>query len=257
MCRLAAYLGEPVVAAEWLLRPEHSLYRQSWQPRELRHASVNADGWGLGWFDAGGRPRHYRSVAPIWADPNLNDMAEAIESALWLGFVRSATEGFGNAVENAQPFRDEHCLFLHNGFVADFPRSLQRAVVAALDDAHLALLRGRTDSEYLFALASQFLQQEDDVVAALAALADWVRGHLAGRALLNLVLARRGELAALRLGLGEPAPSLYFLADSDRLAPGATLLASEPLEAGAPWQAVPESHILRLVVDAPPELLPL
>ncbi|RMG59797.1 MAG: ergothioneine biosynthesis protein EgtC [Gammaproteobacteria bacterium] len=258
MCRLAAYLGEPVEAAALLLRPEHSLYRQSWQPRELRYACVNADGWGMGWFDAAGHPRHYRSAAPIWADPNLRDLSEALVAPLWLGFVRSATEGFGNAIENVQPFHDGTCLFLHNGFVGDFARSLRRPLTQALDDEHLALLRGSTDSEHLFALASQLLAELGDPVEALAALAEWVAARLdRGVALLNLVLARPGEVVALRHAIRDQAPSLYWLEEGMGLAPGARMLASEPLQADAPWQAVPASHILRLVPDKPPEILAL
>ena len=44
MCRLAAYLGEPIPLAEALYRPSHSLQKQAYAPRELVDGYVNVDG---------------------------------------------------------------------------------------------------------------------------------------------------------------------------------------------------------------------
>ena len=49
MCRLLAYLGEPIPLEELIFKPEHSLVVQSYQPKELEFALLNADGFGLGW----------------------------------------------------------------------------------------------------------------------------------------------------------------------------------------------------------------
>ena len=51
MCRLAAYIGPTLRLEELLLKPEHSLVKQSWAPREMMEARLNADGYGFGWFD--------------------------------------------------------------------------------------------------------------------------------------------------------------------------------------------------------------
>ncbi|MDQ3145520.1 MAG: class II glutamine amidotransferase, partial [Actinomycetota bacterium] len=56
MCRHLAYLGPPVSLEEVLGGPPHALLRQSWAPRCQRHGTVNADGFGVGWWDHQRRP---------------------------------------------------------------------------------------------------------------------------------------------------------------------------------------------------------
>ena len=38
MCRIAAYLGEPIALSHFLLDPPHSLEVQGWAPQELKYA---------------------------------------------------------------------------------------------------------------------------------------------------------------------------------------------------------------------------
>ena len=64
-----------------LLDPPHGLLRQSWAPRDMRGGgTVNADGFGVGWYPPGGdAPLRYRSgLLPIWADRvRIADLAPA------------------------------------------------------------------------------------------------------------------------------------------------------------------------------------
>ncbi len=50
MCRHLAYLGPPVPLARLLTEPPYGLYEQSWRPRRQRFGTVNADGFGVGWY---------------------------------------------------------------------------------------------------------------------------------------------------------------------------------------------------------------
>src|SRR5947207_6128067 len=77
MCRMAGYIGPPLRPAELVLKPAHSLYVQSYKPREMTSGVVNADGWGAALWLRDGReePALYRSAQPIWADPNLPSSA--------------------------------------------------------------------------------------------------------------------------------------------------------------------------------------
>jgi dimethylhistidine N-methyltransferase len=50
MCRHLAYLGPPVPLRRLLVDPPGGLYEQSWRPRRQRHGTVNADGFGVGWY---------------------------------------------------------------------------------------------------------------------------------------------------------------------------------------------------------------
>ena len=51
MCRHIAYLGPSVPLAELLLDPPFGLLRQSWQPRRQQHGRLNADGFGVAFFE--------------------------------------------------------------------------------------------------------------------------------------------------------------------------------------------------------------
>ena len=88
MCRIAAYLGPTIRLDRFLLTPEHSLYRQSWAPRELQYATMNADGFGLAWRSPDGQPARYVQPMAVWNDPNLPMLARNLSSPCWLGNMR-------------------------------------------------------------------------------------------------------------------------------------------------------------------------
>ncbi|AOU97232.1 ergothioneine biosynthesis protein EgtC [Acidihalobacter yilgarnensis] len=261
MCRIAAYLGPEIPLERLLIDPEHSLLIQSWAPRELRFARLNADGFGFGWFDREGQPEIYLNPAPIWADHNLPTLARTLRSDLWLAMVRSATPGFGNHIANTQPYRDGELLFTHNGYIERFRETarpiLQRELSAEIESGIL----GNTDSEYIFALIRQLLTDDEELAIeaaigeALGLIGDWAGEG--GTALLNLVISDGERVYAARHAVNGECPSLYYSIDDERFPEGAQLVASEPLNDRAFWQTVPEHHILILDPDAPPELLAL
>ncbi|MFE0319543.1 hypothetical protein ACFW05_26140, partial [Streptomyces albogriseolus] len=53
MCRHLAYVGPAEPLGALLVGPPHGLYRQSWAPRRQRYGTVNADGFGVGWYADG------------------------------------------------------------------------------------------------------------------------------------------------------------------------------------------------------------
>ena len=57
MCRHLAYLGPPATLRSVVIEPPHGLYRQAWAPRRQRYGTVNADGFGVGWYGARGDER--------------------------------------------------------------------------------------------------------------------------------------------------------------------------------------------------------
>ena len=81
VCRHLAWLGPPRPLSALLLDPPHSLYRQSWAPRRQRHGTVNADGFGVGWYAAGRtEPVQFRRAQPIWTDRSFASLAPAVTS---------------------------------------------------------------------------------------------------------------------------------------------------------------------------------
>ncbi len=53
MCRHLGWLGEPVSVASLVLDQPYGLLVQSYSPRRQKHGLINADGWGVGFFDDG------------------------------------------------------------------------------------------------------------------------------------------------------------------------------------------------------------
>jgi len=259
MCRIAAYLGESIALEKLLLEPPHSLLVQGWAPRELRYARLNADGFGFSWYAEDGRPAVYVNPAPIWTDPNLPHLAHSLVSDLWIASVRSASEGHPVNHANTQPFVDSEFLFDHNGLIDDFHSVLRPRIVAELDPSYLPSIRGNTESEYLFALLRQLLNDNQDlpVETALGELMqrveDWSEGC---RALMTMVISDGERLYAARHAWGDDSPTLYYTTD-DEAFPSAQLIASEPLTESGVWQSVPEHQILILDPEEPPELLSL
>jgi gamma-glutamyl hercynylcysteine S-oxide hydrolase len=260
MCRLAAYVGPPVTLERFLLNPPHSLAVQAWQPRELRYARLNADGFGFGWYGPDERPAVYRSPMPIWSDPNLGSLARSLSCDLWLGAVRSATAEQPTSLMNTQPFRDEELLFAHNGLIGEFARTVRPAIREYVEPAVESGVAGNTDSEYLFAVLRQVLAGDEEVSIeeaigeTMELVAEWTPEGTP--ALLNLLISDGERLYALRHALNDECPSLYFTTDDEDF-PGGQVIASERLTETGFWQPVPEHHILILDPEEPPELLAL
>ena len=55
MCRLVAYLGDPVYLDSVVCAPRHSLLHQSLRAEEARTVT-NGDGFGVGWYASAKSP---------------------------------------------------------------------------------------------------------------------------------------------------------------------------------------------------------
>lgn len=51
MCRHLGWLGAQVAVSSLVLDPPQGLRVQSYAPRRQKHGLMNADGWGVGFFD--------------------------------------------------------------------------------------------------------------------------------------------------------------------------------------------------------------
>lgn len=259
MCRMSAYLGAEIGLDAFLLQPPRSLIEQAIAPRELVYARVNGDGFGFGWYADDEAPAVYLNPAPIWADPNLPYLGRTLRSDLWLANVRSATRGNPVNHANTQPFHDEEILFLHNGYIENFHLDVRPLIVESITPESQALIRGNTDSEYLFALLHDILDSDEDISVEqalgtlFARIDDWL-----GRkeALLNLIVSDGGLIYAARHAVNHASPSLYYSTDN-ALFPDGQIIASEPLDEGDDWRAVPEHCMLILDPDNPPEVAAL
>ena len=140
MCRHLAYLGPAASLRSVLIDPPHGLYRQAWAPRRQRHGTVNADGFGVGWYAPGDPdPARYRRAVPIWGDESFADVARVTSAGALLASVRCATAGTDPGIAAVAPYAWGRWLFSHNGVLDGWPAA------AGVPDRHrrTALLRER------------------------------------------------------------------------------------------------------------------
>lgn len=235
MCRHLAYLGPVVALGRLVSEPEHSLVRQSWEPRRQQNGTINADGFGIGWYAEGDPvPARYRRAGPIWGDLTFADIARVVRSGAALAAVRDATLAGADGEAAAAPFTSGRWLFSHNGAVRNWPESAA-PLAAGLPPEELLQLTSRTDSALIWALVLHRLRQGD---ALGTALAEPVRelAEAAPGSRLNLLLTDGDTIAATAWG-----DSLWYLAD---VPAQRTVVASEPYDDDTRWCEVPDRTLL-------------
>ena len=250
MCRFVVYRGRRVPLARVIYSADHSLVKQGYQPREMTAGTLNADGFGVGWYDrtVEAEPGIYTSVLPIWNDRNLPSLSRHVVADCILANVRSATPGYGIDQSNCQPFRHGPVAFMHNGYIERARDGLLRTIRTNLRDEYERGIQGTTDSEHVFALLLHFLHDRaltprTSVTAIRQTVAQLLAWHGRGHMALNMVVADGDHVAALRFATDAPAPSLYYACDEPEF-PEAIVVASEKLSAHPAWQPVPEGGIV-------------
>jgi gamma-glutamyl hercynylcysteine S-oxide hydrolase len=230
MCRHLAYAGPEVSLKSLLIDPPYGLYRQAWAPRMQRHGTVNADGFGIGWYASGDPvPARYRRAVPIWGDPSLPDLARVTRSSAVLAAVRDATVGTALGEAAAAPFASGSWLFSHNGLLAGWPASA--AGLARVEP--LLALEAMTDSAFLWALVVDRLRSGTAPDIALAATIDAVEAA-GGTGRFNFLLTDGRTIVATTAG-----DTLWYRRAND----GVTV-ASEPCDDEPGWAEVPDRQLL-------------
>lgn len=235
MCRHVAYVGEPLTLGAILAEPPHGLVRQSWNPRRQRYGTVNADGFGVGWYaDGDPVPARYRRAGPIWADPSFTDLARVVRTGALLAAVRDATLPGADGEAAAAPFAAGPWLFSHNGAAPGWPDSLA-ATAAELPAVELLSLAARTDSALVWALVLHRLRAGDEAGRALADVVRAVAAAAPG-ARLNLLLTDGRTIHATAWG-----DTLWYLPGP---AGRGTVVASEPYDDDPAWREAPDRTLL-------------
>lgn len=245
MCRHVAYLGPPATLHELIIAPSHGLYRQAWAPRQQRYGTVNADGFGVGWYSGNDPlPARYRRDRPIWADPSFADVARVTRTSAMLAAVRCATAGTEPGEAAAAPYAVSRWLFSHNGAVDGWPDAAA-GLAAMLPAADLLTLPAHCDSALLWAIVLRRLRAGTDLAAALATTvalldAEGVTGRF------NFLLTDGHAIAATAAG-----DTLCFRRNRDHV-----VVASEPCDDAAGWTCVPDGSLLN-VADGEPQIQPI
>ncbi|MCQ4083042.1 ergothioneine biosynthesis protein EgtC [Streptomyces sp. RB6PN25] len=245
MCRHIAYLGDRVPIAAVLTEPPHSLYRQAWEPRRQRYGTVNADGFGVGWYaDGDPVPARYRRAAPIWADPSFTDLVRVVRTGALLAAVRDTTDGSVPDESAAAPYGFGRWLFSHNGALPGWPGSAAD-LAAELAPEELLALEARCDSALVWALVLHRLRAGHAPAQALADTVSAIAVSLPAR--LNLLLTDGTAIAATTWG-----DTLWHRLDPGR----SVVVASEPYDDDPAWTELPD-HTLLLATREEIDVTPL
>ena len=254
-----AWYGQPTRIDDLLFEARHGLMNPDLDVAR-RGAEAEGCGFGLGWYE-GADPQVYRGTSPPWDDERLHELAEQVESHVFLAHVR---DGAATGEEtDCHPFRHEQWLFVHSGSLGDFA-AVREELESAIDPSLLAGMQGSTDSELLFHLALTY-GLEPDPVGALQRAVGLVEKVAESRGLSHAVHASMGlsdgdSLWVVRYSTRGSSRPLYASGDvhavqmlyPDRprlqqLREGDHIIASEPIGSlmGA-WDPVPEGTIVTI-----------
>jgi glutamine amidotransferase len=165
MCRILAYLGEPLPAQNLLFDTDNSLVRQSYSPR-MMNTFLNLAGFGMkAWDPMSLRPEDpfsYRTTTLPSFDRNLGFLASKLAPTCLVAHVRGVTYSDEAVVAdtNLHPFQftGARVALTHNGHLRQFPR-MRYALVDHVRPELAQRIEGTTDSEWIYALV---MSQLDD-----------------------------------------------------------------------------------------------
>jgi glutamine amidotransferase len=227
-------VGPSCPLTDLLINRPHSLLRQSWAPCDMRGGgTVNADGFGAGWYPhAGAEPVRYRRAVPLWTDASFASLAGAVSSGAVLAAVRSATVGMPVAEIACAPFTFDRWLFSHNGRITGWPDSMA-ALAGELPVTDLLTMDAPTDSALLLALVRHRIRAGAEPAAALSGVVTDVAEAAPGSRL-NLLLTD-GETV---LGTAWD-HALTVLTGPDHV-----VVASEAWDDDPAWTPVPDRYLV-------------
>lgn len=231
MCRHLGYLGPERTLRSLIYDGEHSLETQAYAPRMTQGNLLNADGFGVGWYQDGSAVR-FRRAQPLWTDQSFREVAGAVRASCAVAAIRSATAGFPVDESCAQPFRAGRRLFSHNGIVEGYGAVEAKLRELAGDVAEIPDARAPVDSAPLFALAARYWRDGLPLGDGLAAVVAAITALAPGR--YNLLASDGTSLAATAWG-----DSLFVREDAD-----AVQIASEPLDDAPGWRQVPDRSLV-------------
>src|SRR4051812_38041981 len=165
MCRILAYLGEPLPVQNLLFDTDSSLVRQSYSPR-MMNTFLNLAGFGMVAWDPQSAhadvPFVYRTTTLPSFDHNLRELGRKLQPTSMIAHVRGVTYGDREVISlsNLHPFRfpDTQVVLAHNGHLRDF-RRMRFDLIDHIRPELAQWIEGTTDSEWIYALV---LSQLDD-----------------------------------------------------------------------------------------------
>ncbi len=279
MCRWIAYIGKPIFLEDILVKPSHSLLRQSRFAEEnfiKGHPVIpdgpfptNDDGFGIGWYGKRDFPAVYKDLRPAWNDRNYLTIAAHIQSGLFMAHLRAAYQGLVQR-SNCHPFRQQNWLFQHNGEINGFCQ-LKRDIALAIKPELFPMIEGTTDSEWFFYLAiglGLFEHPKRGLERAIGFVEEIkIKRGINAPFKLTAGLSDGEKIYAVRYASSGESKSLYLNSDAralddpksgGRLPKNARLLVSEPLsEMREHWESILPQHFVSISPSGAVDIQPL
>jgi glutamine amidotransferase len=208
MCRVLAYLGQPLAFSDVLFETDNSLVRQTHAPRMT--SMLNLAGFGFAaWDPHSTRPAEpfvYRSMTLPVFDTNLRNLAGKLAPTCALAHVRGVQLASPEPLSetNLQPFRlpGAGLVFAHNGHLREFGRMRFSLVPHIHPELHRRI-DGTSDTAWLHML---FLSQLDDPFGPFDV------DELIGATVRTLQLVRG---VRRKFGIDTSSPTNLFVATAD------------------------------------------
>jgi glutamine amidotransferase len=158
MCRVLAYLGEPLPVRSLLFDADNGLVAQSHSPR-MMNTFLNLAGFGMqAWDPASLHPEEpftYKTTTLPSFDRNLRFLSAKIAPTCLVAHVRGVTYSDEVVVAdtNLHPFRfpGASVVLAHNGHLRQFAR-MRYSLVEHVRPELAQRIEGTTDSEWIYAL---------------------------------------------------------------------------------------------------------
>jgi glutamine amidotransferase len=158
MCRMLAYLGDPIQVEQLLYVTDNSFIKQTIHPRYMHHL-LNLAGFGIVAWDKEGRnpkiPYLYKTTNLPFYDNNLWNIANKIDPMCFLAHIRGVSYSEHHVVseQNVHPFMfpNANVALAHNGNLDHFEKMKYDLLEYVLPDFQKWIV-GTTDSEWIYAV---------------------------------------------------------------------------------------------------------
>ncbi len=244
MCRHIGYIGRKKNLYSILLKHKHSLIELAYKPKLMNEAILNADGFGLGWKNKKSF-KLYKNFLPIWNDLNLDSLSKSISSNLVIGNVRSATISENQGYFNTHPFKFKNFCFSHNGFIKNFNNTIRKKIFKYLKPKYTNLVKGQTDSELIFILLMQIIENEKKVGKSIKNTIQMIIENC-DACMLNFLIATfekngKNTLYATKFSSNLKTPSLFYSKYKNEY----TMISSEKLNNNK-WYSIKNNSLIKV-----------
>jgi glutamine amidotransferase len=244
MCRHIGYIGRKKDLYSILLKHKHSLIELAYKPKLMNEAILNADGFGIAWKNKENF-KLYKNYLPIWNDLNLDSLSKSISSNLVIGNVRSATISENQGYFNTHPFNFKNFCFSHNGFIKNFNNTTRKKIFKYLKPKYINLIKGHTDSELIFILLIQIIENEKKIGKSIKSTIQIIKENC-DACMLNFLIATfdkngKNTLYATKFSADLKTPSLFYSKHKNEY----TIISSEKLNDDK-WYCIKNNSLIKV-----------